>query len=222
MTRRPYAAVATAACILALLAGIAAVVQRDDSSGPPDAAVLGQSVRRTSTTRVAVAVTTTAAPTETTTTTIPPAPSTSTTIDVPPAAVRTTTTVAVRQVVEHADNTSTFDYLADGGSATNVPAAAGDQDPFLFNAYGSDVDHDGVAELRADMTNQTDGEVFFPGGLVLHFVMSRDGQVWRTVELRFPDQLSLPARGSVEIESATSLDEHGHYGVVADTTVEYR
>jgi hypothetical protein len=223
MTRRLQAILAAVtACTLALLVGLLVRDGHDPGSGT---AVLGRSVERTTTTALVVvadSTTTTAPAVETTTTTPPVPPSTSSTLDTPATTIRLNTAFAPHDVVEHADNTSAFDYLADGGSATNVPAAAGDKDPFLFNAYGSDVDHDGVAELRADMANQTDREVFFPGGLVLHFVLSRDGQPWRTVELKFPDQLSLPAHGSVEIESATGLDEHGHYTVGADVTVEYR
>jgi hypothetical protein len=225
MTRRLQATVAAvAACTLALCAGI--VLVHDRGGSDPGTAVLGRSVDRTSTTAAAVAATipTPAVVVETTTTTVlaPAVASTTTTIDVPPTTARTTTTVAIRQVVEQNDNVSTFDYLAEGSSASNTPAPAGEGDPFLFNAYGSDVDHDGVAELRADIANQTDQDVSFPGGLVLHFVLSRDGGAARTVELKFPDELDLPAHGSVEIESATTLEQYGHYAVTADVTVEYR
>jgi hypothetical protein len=97
------------------------------------------------------------------------------------------------------------------------------RDPFVFKTLGSDTDHDGACELRAEMTNQTARDINFPDGLVLRFVIAKDGQPWRTVELRFPDTQGLPAGGSLEVESATPLQEqYGHYDVGGEVTIQYR
>ena len=218
---------AATAALITLSAAVLVVRAGDDE---PATAVLGRQVERstsTTTTTVAVQDTTTSVPVtapvvvvETTTTSAVTGTTTTT------AARRTTTTTApqpVGRTVERADTTSAFDYRPDGGGTMTTSDDAPPRDPFKFSALGSDVDHDGVAELRSEMANQTNRDIAFPEGLVLRFLIKRDGAQWRTVELRFPDTQSLPAGGSLEIESATPLQQqYGHYEVTGEVTIEYR
>jgi hypothetical protein len=211
-----------AAAALLVLSSLALIAQAGDDE--PVAEVLGQSVERTTTTTAEVEETTTTSapvlspvPIEETTTSIV-ADATSTT-----AQTTTTAGAPTGRTVERADTSSSFDYRSDGGGGMATSDNAPPRDPFKFSALGSDVDHDGVAELRSTMANQTNREIVFPDGLVLRFVIKRDGQQWRTVELRFPDTRSLPAGGSLEIESATPLQQqYGHYEVTGEVTIEYR
>jgi len=126
------------------------------------------------------------------------------------------------RVDERADTTASFDYRADGGGPMTTTDAGPPRDPFVFKTLGSDTDHDGACELKAEMTNQTARAITFPDGLVLRFILTKDGQQWRTVELRFPDTQSLAAGASLEVESATPLDQqYGHYDVGGEVTVQY-
>lgn len=221
--------VAGAAAVLLVLSGIVLVARSGDDG--VDTAVLGQSIERTSTTQpastsstpVAEVVPTTAGPVPiegTTTTVVVGSPSPTTT------AARSTTTIESRpqgRSVEKADTTSAFDYRADGGGGTMTTTdGSPPRDPFLFKTLGSDTDHDGVCELRAEMANQSSRDITFPDGLTLRFVITRDGQQWRTVELRFPDTQTLPAGGSLEVESATPLNQqYGRYQVGGEVTIQY-
>jgi hypothetical protein len=217
---------AAAAVVFALAAGVLIGVNDDGDSGG-DAVVLGRQVRRsttsTSPTSTTLGVTTTtlvpvAIVDQTTTTAVGPA--TTTTVH------RTATTSPgppTGRSVERADTTASFDYRPDGAGAMTVTESAPPRDPFTFKTFGSDVNGDGVAELRAEMANQTTRDIVFPDGLVLRFVITRDGQQWRTVELRFPDTQGLPPGGSLEVESATPLQEqYGRYEVTGEVTIEYR
>ncbi|MEY2475265.1 MAG: hypothetical protein QOG87_580 [Actinomycetota bacterium] len=218
--------VAAATAALLVLSAVVLVTRSADDE--PSEAVLGRQVERastTTTTTIAVDESTTSVPVTTpiliveTTTTSTLGGTTSTTV-----AGRTTTTGQPSgRTVETADTTSTFDYRPDGGGGMTTSDSAPPRDPFKFAALGSDVDHDGVAELRSEMANQTNREIGFPEGLVLRFIIKRDGQQWRTVELRFPDTQSLAAGGSLEIESATPLQQqYGRYDVTGEVTIEYR
>jgi hypothetical protein len=218
-----HSAVGIATVALMVLSSVALIAQAGDDD--PATEVLGQAVERTTTTPVPVEETTTTSvavltpiPIEETTTSAVPG-TTSTTA---PGAT-TTTGAPTGRTVERADTTSAFDYRSDGGGGMATTDNAPPRDPFKFSALGSDVDHDGVAELRSTMANQTNREIAFPDGLILRFVIRRDGQQWRTVELRFPDTRSLPAGGSLEIESATPLQQqYGHYEVTGEVTIDYR
>jgi hypothetical protein len=223
MASRTQSWVGTAAAVLLALSSAALIAQSGDDD--PVTEVLGKSVERTTSTTGVVQDTTTSLPAvltpvpieETTTSMV-----TGTTSTTAPGAT-TTTGVPVGRSVERADTTSVFDYRADGSGAMVTSDSAPPRDPFKFSALGSDVDHDGVAELRSTMANQTNRGIVFPEGLVLKFMIRRDGQQWRTVELRFPDTQSLPPGGSLEIESATPLQQqYGHYEVTGEVTIEYR
>lgn len=215
---------AAAAVVFALAAGVLIGISDDGDEG---AVVLGRQVSRSTTTSSVTtttleATTTTLAPVavvEQTTTTAAPAVTTTT-------ARRTATTSAVPPTgrsLEKADTTAAFDYRADGAGTMTVNDGSPPRDPFLFKTFGSDVNEDGVAELRSEMANQTARDIVFPDGLVLRFVITRDGQQWRTVELRFPDTQTLPAGGSLEVESATPLQQqYGRYEVTGEVTIEYR
>jgi hypothetical protein len=227
MTKRMQGVIAAATAALIVLSAAVLITRTGDDE--PATAVLGrQVVRSTSTTTTAVAAldTTTSVPVtapvavvETTTTSA--VVTTSTTAN--RHSTTTTSPQPVGRTVERADTTSAFDYRADGGGAMSTSDSTPPRDPFKFSALGSDVDHDGAAELRSEMANQTNRDIAFPEGLVLRFLITRDGAQWRTVELRFPDTQSLPAGGSLEIESATPLQQqYGHYEVTGEVTIEYR
>jgi hypothetical protein len=224
MRRSTQGVVAAVTTALLVVSAVVLVAQSGDDE--PSSAVLGRQVERASTT------TTTSVPLdETTTTTVPVTTpvlivetTTTSTLTTSTTVGRTTTTgQPAGRTVETADTTSTFEYRPDGGGAMTTSDSAPPRDPFKFSALGSDVDHDGVAELRSEMANQTTRDIVFPEGLVLRFIIKRDGQQWRTVELRFPDTQSLPAGGSLEIESATPLQQqYGRYDVGGEVTLEYR
>ena len=214
---------AAAAVVFALGLGVLAGASGDDGDDP---VVLGQQVQRTTTTSV-VPTTTAAVPTWTvvvppldqSTTTVAPASTTST--------IRGTTTTALGspsgRSVERADTTASFEYRPEGAGPMSISEGGPPRDPFVFKTFGSDVDRDGVAELRAEMANQTSRDIAFPDGLVLKFVITRDGQQWRTVELRFPDTQALAPGGSLEIESATPMQQqYGRYDFSGEVTIEYR
>jgi hypothetical protein len=217
----PQSLVGAAAAALLILSSLALIAQAGDDE--PAATVLGRQVERTTTTVLASDETTTTLPA-----TLSPVPieeTTTSAVTTSTTAPRPTTTTGTPagRTVERADTTSSFDYRADGGGGMATAGGPPPRDPFKFSALGSDVDHDGVAELRSEMANQTDREIAFPEGLVLRFMIRRDGQQWRTVELRFPDTQSLPPGGSLEIESATPLEQqYGHYEVTGEVTIEYR
>ena len=213
---------AAAAVVLLASAVLLAARAGDDE---PAATVLGRQIERTTTTTTAVdETTTTSAVTATTAVAVDQTTTSAVTTTTAPGATTTTSAgMPAGRSVERADTTSSFDYRPDGGGGASMADSAPPRDPFKFAAVGSDVDHDGVAELRSEMANQTNREIVFPDGLVLRFLIRRDGQQWRTVELRFPDTRSLPAGGSLEIESATPLQQqYGHYEVTGEVTLEYR
>lgn len=223
MTRSTQRVVGAAAAALLVASAVLLAARGGDEE--PAATVLGRQVERTTTTTTAVEEPTTT--TVVSVTTAVPVEQTTTSVLTTTTAPRATTTTAagmpVGRTVERADTTSSFDYRPDGGGGMTTADSAPPRDPFKFSAVGSDVDHDGVAELRSEMANQTNREIVFPDGLVLRFLIRRDGQQWRTVELRFPDTRSLPAGGSLEIESATPLQQqYGRYDVTGEVTVEYR
>ena len=223
MGKSAQSVVAAAAAVVVLLAGAVLVDRAADDD--PTAAVLGRQVVRGSTTTQLAATTTSVSPASTTTL-APIAAGETTTSVVPPTTLRPTTTTTATpsgQVVERADVTSEFDYRPDGGGAMSTTGSSPPRDTFVFKTLGSDVDRDGIAELRSEMTNQTAREITFPDGLVLRFMLTRDGQQWRTVELRFPDTRSLPAGGSLEVESATPLQQqYGRFQVTGEVPVDYR
>jgi hypothetical protein len=221
MTRSTQRVVGAAAAALLVASTVLLATRAGDEE--PSATVLGRQIVRTTTT-LPVDETTTTLLTATTTVPIEETTTSVATTTTAAGATTTTTTGMPRgRSVERADTTSSFDYRADGGGGMVTAGSPPPRDPFRFSAIGSDVDHDGVAELRSDMANQTNREIAFPDGLVLRFVISRDGQPWRTVELRFPDTRSLPAGGSLEVESATPLQQqYGHYEVTGEVTIEYR
>jgi hypothetical protein len=228
MAKSAHSVVTAAAATVLLLATAVLVARAGDDT--PTTSVLGRQVARETTTSTAApaeATTTTTAlldvvsgiAVEVTTTTAAPGTTTS-------AVGRTTTTTAGTangQTIERADVTSAFDYRANGTGSMTTADGSSPRDPFQFKALGSDVDHDGVAELRSEMANQTNREIAFPDGLVLRFVITRDGAKWRTVELRFPDTRGLPPGGSLEVETATPLQQqYGHYEVTGEVPVDYR
>jgi hypothetical protein len=194
-----------------------------------DTAVLGASVERTTTTVQRTTTSSAAVPlvvADTTTSSVPILAETGATTSTTAArATTTTTTVASapssRQVTERSDNTASFTYGP--GSGTPISVVDNDPaDPFRFVVSAQDANQDGTAELKTELANQTQRDIGFPGGLVLRFNVAHDGEFWRTVELRFPDLQALPARGSLEIESAFQLAGPGRYDVVGETVVEYR
>jgi hypothetical protein len=230
MAKSAHSVVMAVSAALLVLASAVLVARSGDD---PAVSVLGRQVVRTTTTSTTVvAETTTTIPAPavvgsivvvTTTTT---APSGVAPVTTAPRRATTTTAPPSRdpsgRSVERADTTSAFDYRPDGTGTMTTSGAAGPKDPFAFSALGDDVDHDGVAELRAEMANRTSRDIAFPDGLVLRFVITRDGKQWRTVELRFPDTQSLPPNGSLEVETATPLQQqYGHFEVTGETTVEY-
>lgn len=223
MGKSAQSVVAAAAVVVVLLAGAVLIDRAADED--PSAAVLGRQVVRRSTT-TQLGTTSTSEALATTTTLAPIGAGATTTTVAPPTTMRATTTTTATpsgQVVERADVTSEFDYRPDGGGVMSTTGTSPPRDTFVFKTLGSDVDRDGIAELRSEMTNQTAREIAFPDGLVLRFVITRDGQQWRTVELRFPDTRSLPAGGSLEVESATPLQQqYGHFQVTGEVPVDYR
>ena len=212
-----------AAAAVLLMASAVLLAARGGDEEP--ATVLGRQFERTTTSSTEVDATTTTSEVAVTTA-VPVEPTTTAVVSTTTTTRPTTTTSAgmpAGRTVERADTTSSFDYRPDGGGGMAMADSTPPRDPFKFSAVGSDVDHDGVAELRSEMANQTNREIVFPDGLVLRFLIRRDSQQWRTVELRFPDTRSLPAGGSLEIESATPLQQqYGHYEVTGEVTLEYR
>jgi hypothetical protein len=220
---------AAGAAFIALIDGVVLVGRAADDDGP-SSRVAGIQFERTTTapsTTEAPATTLVAEPASTTTSSVPIIDEGGSTTTSPPTTARpgrTTTTTASsrpRQVTERSDNTSTFVSGPSGSSPISV-VPADPSDPFRFIVFGNDTDQDGTAELRAEMANQTQRDVAFPGGMVLRFNLAKDGRFWKTIELRFPDVTVLPARGSLEVESPAPLDGPGRYDVVGEVLVEYR
>jgi hypothetical protein len=221
--------VAAGAAVVLVLSALALLARGGDGGVPTE--VLGRQVPRSTTTAADRATSDSTTTLVVTTTVLAPVPIdqvTTTTALAPPAVATTTTRPPTSpadphgRVVERADTTASFDYRADGGGAMTTTDNGQPRDPFVFKTLGSDTDHDGACELRADMTNQTARDITFPDGLVLRFILSKDGQQWRTVELRFPDTQSLAPGASLEVESATPLDQqYGHYDVGGEVTVDY-
>jgi hypothetical protein len=208
--------------------GVALLATRAGDDAAPADDVAGVQFERTTTTAEAGATTLVAAPPGTTTTSVPATPvgaptAVSTTVTTARSGGSTTTTAVprTRQVNERSDNTATF--VSGGDASAPISVVPADQrDPFRFIISGQDANQDGTAELRAEMANQTQRDIAFPGGMVLRFHLAKDGTFWKTVELRFPDTTVLAAGGSVEVESAVPLDGAGRYDVAADVLVEYR
>jgi hypothetical protein len=219
---------AAGAALIALIDGVVLVGRAADDE--PSSRVAGVQFERTTTTPPTTDASATALVAEpaSTTTSVPIVPEGGvTTSSTPPTTSRgtrsTTTTTAPqpRQVTERSDNTSTFISGPSASSPISV-VPADPSDPFRFIVSGNDSNQDGTAELRAEMANQTQRDIAFPGGMVLRFNLTKDGRFWKTTELRFPDVTMLPARGSLEVESALPLDGAGRYDVVGEVLVEYR
>jgi hypothetical protein len=215
---------------LFVLAASLLIVRASDEDA--STAVLGTHLLRPTTTESAASptapptladLTTIAGPALSPSTTTAPAPASTSTTANPATTTTTTAAVPSGRVVERADVTSVFDYRPDGtGGAMSTVDNRRPRDPFVLQALGSDADHDGVAELKAEMANQTNRDITFPGGLVLRFFLQRDGQRFRTVELRFPDTQTLAPGASLEVESATPLDkQYGRYQVDGEVPVRY-
>jgi hypothetical protein len=223
---------AAGAALIVVFDGALLVARAGDDDG--DTEVLGVRFDRTTTTGA-----TTTSPSRATlegdeppSTTSPTVPiieeGGSTTTAAPPTTRprRATTTTSPpgqpRQVNERSDNAASFTY-ANGGGALSPPVSDDPSDPFRFLVFAQDRQQDGTAELRAELANQTQRDMAFPGGMVLRFSFAHNGEFWKTVELRFPDVTSLPARGSLEVESLVPLDKgRGRYDVVGEVLVEYR
>ncbi|MGH9165989.1 MAG: hypothetical protein ACRDZW_10820 [Acidimicrobiales bacterium] len=76
--------------------------------------------------------------------------------------------------------------------------------------------------LDAFLVNTTGIPLFFPTGLVVRFLVNRDGQPWRTVEVGAPSITTLPPRGEARATTQVQPDGDGFYTVSAEVTIVIR
>jgi hypothetical protein len=140
----------------------------------------------------------------------------------------TTTTVPSPQpgyVVEESDNTAEYVYTENGsGGAKTGPNAQPSTDPLTFLVEGA-WDHDNIARLSAKLNNNTEKTIFFgqqgQDGFVLHFLIDRNGQPWRTIDVTDHDIRSLPAHSQMLVTGSVVMDKYGTYDLGGETSVRY-
>lgn len=236
---------------MAFLATVMLAVRTGDSAPIPRTAVLGTSATRdtpttgapgepgvpgrTKSPKVSIVIGTTsttltletlpAVPDSTnpfTSTTVAPAASTTTTSV---ARSTTTTTTAPHDVNEQSDNTAQYVWTKDGsGGSSTTPDTQPASDPLTF-LVSAQWDHDNVARLNAKLDNNTDKPITFPGpdGFVLRFLIDRNGDPWRTVEVKRDDIQTLPAHAEIVVVGAVNMDQgaYGTYDVGGEIKVRY-
>ena len=152
------------------------------------------------------------------------APSTTTTT----ASRSTTTTVPSPTpgfVQEESDNTAQYIYNENGsGGSKTTPDTQPPTDPLTFTVEGA-WDHDNVARLSAKLDNNTEKTIYFgqegQDGFVLHFLIDRNGQPWRTVDVADKDIRSLPPHSQMLVTGSAVMDKYGTYDVGGETSVRY-
>ena len=152
------------------------------------------------------------------------APATSTT-NTTLARSTTTTTTGPRDVNEQSDNTAEYVWTKDGsGGSSTTPDTQPPSDPLTF-LVSAQWDHDNVARLNAKLDNNTDKPITFPGpdGFALRFLIDRNGDPWRTVEVKRDDIQSLPAHAEIVVIGSVTMDPgaYGTYDVGGEIQVRY-
>jgi hypothetical protein len=240
-------AVLVAAAAVAFLATATLALRTDESPPPTRTEVLGaRATRQPPTTEAAQAPDASKSPNTTVSTdttlaleTLPAGPATtqvftSTTVAGAPS---TTTTTASRSttttvpspnpgfVKEQSDNTSQYVYNENGsGGSKTTPDTQPPTDPLTFLVDGA-WDHDNVAHLNAKLSNNTEKTIYFgqdgQDGFVLHFLIDRNGQPWRTVDVADKDIHSLPAHSQMLVTGSVTMDKYGTYDLGGETSVHY-
>ena len=140
----------------------------------------------------------------------------------------TTTTVpspSPGYVVEESDNTAEYIYNENGsGGAKTTPDTQPPTDPLTFLVEGA-WDHDNIARLSAKLLNNTEKTIYFgrqgDDGFVLHFLIDRNQQPWRTVDVTDRDIRSLPPHSQMLVTGSVVMDKYGTYDVGGETSVRY-
>jgi hypothetical protein len=135
----------------------------------------------------------------------------------------TTTAVSAQDVTEESDNTATYVYNESGSGGSSATAdTQPSNDPLTFLVQAA-WDHDNVADLNAKIDNNTARTITFPGdnGFVLRFLIDRDGQPWRTVEIRRSDIRSLPPHAEMLVTGNVYMEKYGTYTVGGEVPVRY-
>lgn len=160
------------------------------------------------------------------------APTVSSTTGTSVARSTTTTTPPPRDVNEQSDNTAEYVWTKDGsGGSSTTPDTQPPTDPLTFlvsaqwDSQAAQAGRDNVARLNAKLDNNTDKPITFPGpdGFVLRFLIDRNGDPWRTVEVKRDDIQTLPAHAEIVVIGQVAMDPgaYGTYDVGGEILVRY-